>query len=144
MSIFNTILHKIFPADHPAVTDAVPPVTVTASAVPDIAVVGSTQPVPAEPVARLQVPRPDTEVDVGRVLADKASAQGQALNWRTSIVDLLKLLGLPSDMSARVALARELDYPGSTEDSAAMNVWLHREVMRKLALNGGRVPEDLR
>jgi hypothetical protein len=69
---------------------------------------------------------------------------GQPLNWRESIVDLMKLLGLDSSIAARKELARELDYTGSTEDSAAMNVWLHRQVMMKLAENGGTMPASLR
>jgi len=66
------------------------------------------------------------------------------LNWRTSIVDLLKLLGLDSSLAARKELASELHYTGSTEDSAAMNMWLHKQVMQKLAENGGKVPDDLK
>jgi hypothetical protein len=69
---------------------------------------------------------------------------GQQLNWRTSIVDLLKLLGLDSSLDARKRLASELHYTGNTEDSATMNVWLHREVMQKLSENGGKVPDDLK
>jgi hypothetical protein len=69
---------------------------------------------------------------------------GQQLNWRTSIVDLLKLLGLDSSLDARKRLASELHYTGNTEDSATMNVWLHREVMQKLSENGGKVPYDLK
>jgi hypothetical protein len=66
------------------------------------------------------------------------------LNWRTSIVDLLKLLGLDSGLDARKELAAELNYQGNMEDSAAMNIWLHKQVMQKLAENGGKVPDDLK
>lgn len=83
-------------------------------------------------------------VDVEAVLTQMQAGSGQQLNWRTSIVDLLKLLGLDSSLDARKELASELHYTGNTEDSAGMNVWLHREVMQKLAQNGGKVPEDLR
>ncbi len=73
-----------------------------------------------------------------------ASASGQPLNYKTSIVDLLKLLGLDSSMDARKTLAGELHYTGSTDDSAAMNIWLHKEVMTKLEQNGGVVPAELK
>jgi hypothetical protein len=69
---------------------------------------------------------------------------GQPLNWRTSIVDLLKLLNLDSSLQARKELARELHYAGDLNDTTEMNIWLHRQVMVKLAANGGRLPPDLR
>jgi hypothetical protein len=72
------------------------------------------------------------------------ASHGEQLNWRTSIVDLMKLLGLDSSLSARKELASELHYTGNTEDSAAMNIWLHKQVMQKLAANGGKVPDDLK
>jgi hypothetical protein len=85
-----------------------------------------------------------TEVDLVVVMEGKAAVAGQKLNWRTSIVDLMKLLDLDSSLATRKALAAELGYTGSTDDSAAMNVWLHKQVMRKVAENGGQVPADLR
>lgn len=85
-----------------------------------------------------------TSVDVETVLGRLASEKGQTFNWRTSIVDLLKLLGMDSSLDARKHLAQELNYSGSTDDTATMNVWLVRQVMQKLAENGGKVPEDLR
>ncbi|MEH3143847.1 MAG: DUF3597 domain-containing protein [Methylobacterium frigidaeris] len=84
------------------------------------------------------------KVDVEAVLNDMASKAGQTLNWRTSIVDLMKLLGLDSSLSARKELAQELNYTGDTNDSATMNVWLHKQVIRKLEENGGKVPADLK
>ena len=72
------------------------------------------------------------------------ASSGQQLNWRSSIVDLLKLLGLDSSLQSRKELAAELNYTGDTNDSAKMNIWLHRQVMNKLAANGGKVPADLR
>jgi RNase P/RNase MRP subunit p30 len=83
-------------------------------------------------------------VDVEAVLSSMQANQGQELNWRTSIVDLMKLLGLDSSLAARKELATELHYSGNTEDSAAMNMWLHKAVMQKLAQNGGKVPDDLK
>jgi Domain of unknown function (DUF3597) len=83
-------------------------------------------------------------VDVEAVLATLASKNKEKLEWRTSIVDLMKLLDLDSSLAARKELAHELHYTGSTSDSAAMNVWLHKQVMIKLAENGGKVPEALK
>jgi hypothetical protein len=83
------------------------------------------------------------QVDVEQVLNDMQKSSGQQLNWRTSIVDLLKLLGLDSSLQSRKELAAELNYTGDTGDSAKMNIWLHRQVMNKLAANGGKVPAEL-
>ncbi|MFH6783966.1 MULTISPECIES: DUF3597 domain-containing protein [Methylobacterium] len=90
------------------------------------------------------VPKVDGKVDVEAVLNDLASKAGQPLNWRTSIVDLMKLLHLDSSLSARKDLAKELNYTGDTDDSATMNVWLHKQVVKKLEENGGKVPDDLK
>ena len=83
-------------------------------------------------------------VDVEAVLTDMAAKKGQKLDWRKSVVDLMKLLDLDSSPAARKELAKELNYTGDTNDSAKMNVWLHKQVMQKLAENGGKVPESLR
>src|SRR5215216_3052889 len=83
-------------------------------------------------------------VDVEAVLNGLASQKKQKLDWRHSIVDLMKLLDLESSLAARKQLAQELHYSGNPDDSAAMNIWLHKQVMIKLAENGGKVPEDLR
>lgn len=127
MSIFGKIKDAIFGKAHaatpPAQTRTVPPVA-TPVAVPQ-------QPAPA----------PVSEVDVERNLT--AMAEGKDLNWRTSIVDLMKLVGIDSDFASRKELAQELgrsDYGGSAED----NIWLHKRVMKELAANGGKVPADLR
>ena len=73
-----------------------------------------------------------------------ASQNAQKLDWRHSIVDLMKLLGLDSSLGARKELAQELHYSGDANNSAAMNIWLHKQVMQKLAENGGKVPDELR
>jgi hypothetical protein len=87
---------------------------------------------------------PVREVDVAAQLEQKAAASGQKLNWRTSIVDLLKLLDIDSTLQARKELATELGCPPDLMgDSAKMNTWLHKAVMQKLAANGGKVPADL-
>ncbi len=85
-----------------------------------------------------------TQVDVTAQLEQKAASSGQKLNWRTSIVDLLKLLDIDSSLQARKELATELGAPASVmDDSAQMNMWLHKAVMQKLAANGGKVPAEL-
>ena len=82
--------------------------------------------------------------DVEAVLNDLASKNTEKLDWRHSIVDLMKLLNLDSGLSARQELAKELHYTGETKDTASMNIWLHKQVMIKLAENGGKVPDSLR
>ena len=130
MSIFSAILSKIFPSSHPAVVAAQAPSatvpTATASA----------------PAATQAAPMPT--VDVEQVLSAMAAKGSQPLNWKTSIVDLMKLLGLDSSLSARKELATELHYAGDMNDSASMNMWLQQQVMAKLAANGGKVPADLK
>ncbi len=88
-------------------------------------------------------PTPISQVNVEAILDAAHKAVGQDLNWRTSIVDLMKLLGLDSSIGERKALATELGFTGDMNDSASMNIWLHRQVMNKLAANGGYVPADL-
>ncbi|GAA5231525.1 DUF3597 domain-containing protein [Verticiella sediminum] len=98
----------------------------------------------APAAAPAAAPAPAQPVDVEAVLNEAAAQNPQKLNWRTSIVDLLKLLDLDSSLTARKDLAKELNYTGDPNDSAAMNIWLHKQVMRKLAENGGKVPADLK
>ncbi len=85
-----------------------------------------------------------SQVDVAAVLTALAAKSKEKLDWRKSIVDLMKLLGLDSSLTARKELAKELHYTGDTNDSATMNIWLHKQVMQKLAENGGKVPDDLK
>ena len=122
MSILGNIFSKIFPSAHAAAA-------ATAAAAPS--------PVAAQPA-------PMQAVDVEAVLNDMANKNSENLNWKTSIVDLMKLLGLDSSLGERKELAKELGYTADTSDSAAMNVWLHRQVMNKLAANGGKVPAELK
>jgi hypothetical protein len=82
-------------------------------------------------------------VDVAAVLNDMARKNPEKLDWRKSIVDLMKLVGMDSSLGARKQLATELDYTGDMSDSASMNVWLHKQVLVKLAQNGGKVPPEL-
>lgn len=84
-----------------------------------------------------------TETDVEAVLNGMAAKQSQTLNWKTSIVDLMKLLDIDSSLQSRKELAQELHYSGDMNDSAAMNIWLHKQVMARFAENGGKVPASL-
>lgn len=136
MGILSNIFHKIFPSSHPANTGAAA-TTATTTAAPATPGASTTTAAPAAPSAA-----PIAEVDVAAILNNMPGASG--LNWRTSIVDLLKLLGLDSSMQSRKELAQELHFTGDTNDSASMNIWLHRQVMNKLAANGGKVPADLK
>lgn len=87
--------------------------------------------------------QPISEVDVEQILNGLAAQNGQSLNWRSSVVDLMKLLGLDSSLTERKGLAQELGYTGALDGSAEMNIWLHKRVMRELAANGGKVPASL-
>jgi hypothetical protein len=87
---------------------------------------------------------PAQSVDVAPILDKAVAAKKEKLEWRTSIVDLMKALDIDSSLSARKELAKELGYTGDTNDSATMNVWLHKQVMTKLAANGGRLPPDIK
>jgi hypothetical protein len=132
MSVFGDIMSKIF--RHPQAKAAPRPAPQAAPAA------AAPSPGPAAAQAAAEAPA----VDVGAVLEVMAKDNGQQLNWRQSIVDLLKLLSIDSSLANRKALAAELGYSGDTEDSAAMNIWLHKAVMQKLAENGGIVPDSLR
>lgn len=85
-----------------------------------------------------------SDVDVMAHLEEMSAANGQNLNWRSSIVDLMKLVGMESSLQERKDLAMELGYTGELAGSAEMNIWLHKAVMRELAANGGVVPAELR
>ena len=137
MGILSNIFHKIFPGSHPAAQGPAPTTTAEPTAAP--AAPTAAAPAPAAPAAA-----PMAEVDVEAILSGMQASSGQPSNWRTSIVDLLKLLGLDSSLQSRKELAAELHYTGDTNDSASMNIWLHRQVMNKLAANGGKVPADLK
>lgn len=87
---------------------------------------------------------PMNSVDVAAIVDKAAASKGEKLAWRTSIVDLMKALDLDSSLGARKELAKELNYTGDMNDSAKMNVWLHKQIMEKLAANGGKVPDDIK
>ncbi|MDI1239021.1 MAG: DUF3597 domain-containing protein [Polaromonas sp.] len=138
MSILGKIFSKIFPSAQaaPAPTPASPSSDDVSAAA---AAAGA-----ARAGAATAAPAPMAQVDVESLLDGMAQKNPQKLNWKTSIVDLMKLLDLDSSLGERKELAKELGYTGDTSDSAAMNIWLHRQVMNKLAANGGTVPADLR
>jgi len=133
MGILNNIFRKIFPSSHPAVVQSSPTATPSATA--------TATPATAAPAAA-PAAAPMEQIDVEAILSGMPNSS--TLNWRSSIVDLLKLLNLDSDLQSRKELAAELDFKGDTSDSASMNIWLHRQVMNKLAANGGKVPADLK
>jgi len=87
---------------------------------------------------------PGPTVDVAPILDKAVAAKGEKLDWKHSIVDLMKALDIDSSLSARKELAKELGYTGDTNDSASMNVWLHKQVMSKLAANGGKLPPEIK
>ena len=132
MSIFGSIMSKIFGSSAQAA-----PATATAGASGGGAATNAATGTSAHPAAI-------GTVDVEAILTDMASKSGQPSNWRQSIVDLMKLLGIDSSLTARKELAGELHYTGDTNDSASMNIWLHKQVMQKLAENGGKVPDSLK
>ena len=143
MGILSTIFQKIFPSSHPAVTqDAGTSATGMQQSLPGSSQFDAT----AQNNIGTQATAPGgnpsmPQVDVEELLDNMPTAD--TLNWRTSIVDLLKLLDMDSSFSSRTALAHELGFTGNTGDSAAMNMWLHKQVMTKLAQNGGKLPANL-
>ena len=130
MSIFGTIMGKIM--GNAARKDAAAENAARPAAAPS-----------AAPAATAVATPPASSVDVAARLDEMKAASKQKLDWRVSIVDLMKLVGIDSDITNRRALASELGYTGDLNDSATMNVWLHKQVMQKLADNGGTVPANL-
>lgn len=171
MSMFKTLLSKIFghpaaatstasaapsPASANGARPAAPTATVVSNAAAAPAAAAPTAAPTQAPAAgaattgsatpQQQTPQqqtPQQPVDISAVLDAMAAQNPEKLNWKTSIVDLMKLVGMDSSLSARKELATELGYTGNKEDSATMNIWLHKQVLRKLAENGGKVPAEL-
>jgi hypothetical protein len=136
MSIFGKIMGAIF-GSHASATPASGGAPQAGSApASSAAPSGTASSAPAAPMG---------SVDVADIV-DKAAAakKGEKLEWRTSIVDLMKALDIDSSLTARKELAHELGYTGDTNDSATMNIWLHKQVMAKLAANGGKLPPDIK
>ncbi|MCO4890615.1 DUF3597 domain-containing protein [Cupriavidus sp. WGtm5] len=157
MSIFKDILNKLLGKDKPAATTtattaSTPPAagTPTSAGAPagtaptagtGAAPAGNVQGTTGAPAAAQATPL--SGVDVEAIMDRMAQQSGQTLNWRTSIVDTMKALGIDSSLEHRKELARELHYTGDMNDSAAMNVWLHKRLMQELAANGGKLPKEL-
>ena len=139
MNIFGKIRDAIF--GHPKAQQQAPQSTQAQR--PAMPQMGSAQP-QAAPAQPQQSPAPQQPVDVEAVLSDIAEHKGQQLNWRTSIVDLMKLLDLDPSLENRKELATELGYQGEKNGSAEMNIWLQKQVMRALEQNGGKVPASLK
>jgi hypothetical protein len=134
MGLFNNLMSKIF--GHATAATATAPGAQTQSATaPE-----QQAQAPAAPAAAVA---PPPVVDVTAILNDLAKKNPEKLDWKRSIVDLMKLVGMDSSFAARKQLAEELHYTGDPNDSASMNIWLHKEVLRKLAENGGKVPQEL-
>jgi Domain of unknown function (DUF3597) len=136
MSIFGNIMSAIFGGGASAKTASPAGGAPASGATPTSSSAATAAPTGSTSTA--------TNVDVAAVLTDLAAKKKEKLDWRKSIVDLMKLLDLDSSLTARKALAQELHYTGDMNDSASMNMWLHKQVMKKLAENGGKVPADLR
>ncbi len=134
-SIVSTILGHGSASATPSTTTAQPTPSTMGSATPQAA------PVSPAPTASAAQAAP---VDVDAVLTSLAAQHHERLDWKHSIVDLLKVLNLDSGLAARRALANELHYTGDEHDTAAMNIWLHKQVIAELVRNGGKVPEDLK
>lgn len=137
MGIFDSIKKAIFgeaKADTVATPGAAP---VPGAVVPPSSTSSSST--PTGPGSKTQM----ASVDVAPILDKAVADSGQQLNWKTSIVDLLKALKIDSSLTARKELAHEIGYTGDTNDSATMNIWLHKAVIKKLSENGGKVPGDL-
>ncbi len=135
MSVFGKIMSAIFGSAHGAAP-------ASPSSAPGASPASSPASAPSAPGAAPSSAMP--QVDVEAVLTKFAAQNTEKLDWRKSIVDLMKLLNLDSSLAARKELADELHYTGDKNDSATMNIWLHKQVMQKLAENGGKVPDELR
>jgi Domain of unknown function (DUF3597) len=133
MSIFGKIMSAIFGTTASAAT-AGAGASAGAASTPGSATASSSA--SAAPAAQ--------SVDVAPILDKAVAAKKEKLEWRTSIVDLMKALDIDSSLGARKELAKELGYTGDTNNSATMNVWLHKQVMAKLAANGGKLPADVK
>lgn len=134
--MFSNLLTRVFGhKETPAAKPATPPSS-AASAAP------ASSPAASKP-APSSAPSPPVQVDVTAVLDGLAAKHPEKLDWRKSIVDLLKLVDMDSSLGARKELAAELKFTGDTSDSAKLNVWLHKEVIKQIAANGGKVPANL-
>jgi hypothetical protein len=138
MSIFGKIMGAIF-GSHASATPASGAAPAGSASAPGSAPAAAGAGSSAAPAAA-----PPQSVDVAAIVDKAAAASGEKLQWRTSIVDLMKALGIDSSLTSRKELAKELGYTGDMNDSASMNIWLHKQVMGKLAANGGKLPPEIK
>jgi hypothetical protein len=153
MGLLNNLMSKIFShsATATASTSGASSAPATAAATGGASAAPAAAPSaasaqPASPAASLRPAAsaaPAKDVDVAAILDGLAAKNSEDLDWKKSIVDLMKLVGMDSSFKARKQLAQELNYTGDTNDSASMNVWLHKQVLIKIAENGGKVPQEL-
>ena len=136
MGLFNTLMNKIF--SH-ATASAAPASAPSAGGDPGAGTDSGTQ--TSAPAAAPSAPA--QQIDIAATLDALAAKNSEKLDWKHSIVDLMKLVGMDSSLSARKELATDLAYTGDQSDSATMNMWLHKEVLKKLSENGGHVPAEL-
>ena len=127
MGILSTIINKVFGGKKEA---AAAPASAPATEIVETVITEATPAVPAD-------------FDVTGYLNELRGQTKEKLDWTVSIVDLMKLVGMDSSLSARKELAKELNYDGDTSDSAKMNIWLHKQVMQQIAKNGGKLPDTL-
>ena len=145
MSVFGNIVSAIFGSKHAAsVTAAAGPSAPSSSAGSATATAAGASAPSAVTSAGSAAAKPISKADVEAILAKLDDEQDEDYDWKSSIVDLMKLLKLDSGLGARKQLAQELGYTGALDGSGEMNVWLHRQVMIKLAESGGKVPDSLR
>ena len=150
MGLLSNLMSKIFGHAAPATAaaagapptsggGAAPSVNAPAGAAPQSAAAAATGPA----ASAAPPPAPPKPVDVTAILDGLAARNPEKLDWKKSIVDLMKLVGMDSSFAARKELAKELNYSGDPNDSATMNIWLHKQVLTKISENGGRVPKEL-
>ena len=143
MGLFNNLLAAIFTHAPKAAAPASAPAPGAIKETETRAPAGTTTPGSAAAAPAPAAPAPAPKVDVGAILDGLAAKSSEQLDWKRSIVDLMKLVGMDSSLGARKDLAKDLGYSGDMSDSASMNIWLHSAVMKKIAENGGKVPADL-
>jgi len=137
--MFSNLMSKIFGKGNAA--SSAPATTAAGNPATPVLQPGTTS--ASAPASAAPQTTAGTPVDVDAVLSGLAAKHSENLDWKKSITDLLKLVGMDSSLTARKELATELGYSGDQGDSATMNVWLHKEVLKKLAANGGKVPAEL-
>ena len=136
MGMFATLMSKVF--GHKA-----PEAPAAAAPAPTPAAPAQSTPIAVAAPAAPPAPVPLAQVDVTAILDGMAAKSGEDLDWKKSIVDLMKCVGMDSSFKARQELAKDLNYTGDMHDSASMNIWLHKEVLTRFAANGGKLPANL-